>query len=89
MGTKAVSVKLSTEEHERLAALAGKRDRSAHYLMREALLGFLEYEEWRNDFEEEAETAWRDYQKTGEHLTLDDIKEWAAKGFGPLPPWRT
>jgi predicted transcriptional regulator len=88
MGTKAVSVKISSEEHARLAALASKRDRSAHYLMREAIVGFLEYEEWRNDFEEEAEASWVHYKTTGEHYTLEDLEEWAKKPDGPLPPCR-
>jgi predicted transcriptional regulator len=88
MGTKAVSVKLSAEEHQRISALAEKRDRSAHYLMREALLEHLEREEWRISFEEEAEAAWVHYMETGEYHTLEDLEEWAKKPDGPLPPCR-
>ena len=88
MTVKALSLKLSLEEHERISVLAGKKDRSAHYLMREAVLDYLEREENRISFEEEAEFAWRNYKETGEHLTLEDMQAWAKKPSGPLPPWR-
>ncbi len=88
MSMKAVSVKLSAEEHARVAALAGKMDRSAHYFMREAILEHLAREEWRISFEEEAEAAWVHYKTTGEHHTLEDLEEWAKKPDGPLPPCR-
>ncbi len=87
MGTKAVSVKLSTEEHDRIAALAAKRDRSAHYLMREAVTSYLEREEFNLSFAEEADAAWRDYKETGEFISLDRAVEWVKSGNTELPSW--
>jgi predicted transcriptional regulator len=87
MGTKAVSVKLSPEEHARIAAVAGKRDRSAHYVMREAVLDFLEREEQRIGLAEEAEASWRDYKESGEFISLDRAVAWAKSGATDLPKW--
>jgi predicted transcriptional regulator len=87
MATKAVSVKLSEEEHARIAVVAGKRDRSAHYLMREAVLEHLEREEQRISLAEEAETSWRDYKETGEFISLDRAVTWAKSGSSELPKW--
>jgi predicted transcriptional regulator len=84
----AVSVKLSDDERARLAIVAKKTKRSAHYIMREALSGHLAYLEWRLDFIKEAEDALDDYHATGLHLTLEDMETWAKSGMGELPPWR-
>ncbi len=85
--TTAVSLKLSDDERERLAVIAKKQKRSAHFLMREAVVGFLEREEMRQSFHEEAEAAWKDYKETGLHLSLQSIEAWAKSGRGELPPW--
>lgn len=88
MGTKAVSVKLSTEEHERISALAGKLNRSTHYLMREAVSAYLAREEFNQSLAEEADAAWRDYKETGEFISLDRAVEWVKSGKAELPSWQ-
>lgn len=86
---KAVSIKLEDSERERLAVLAEAKQRSPHYLMREAIREYLGREEWRVDFLKEAEEAWRDYQETGLHLTLEDLEDWLKQPAGTaLPQWR-
>jgi predicted transcriptional regulator len=86
---KAVSVKLEDADRERLSQLAAKTRRTPHYLMREAVLSFLDREEKRIAFREEAEAAWADYKETGLHLTLDDMEAWSkASPAAPLRPWR-
>lgn len=86
---KAVSLKLEDADRERLTQLAAKTRRTPHYLMREAVLSFLDREEKRIAFREEAEAAWTDYKETGFHLTLDDMESWAkAKSPAPLRQWR-
>lgn len=87
--TKAVSVKLDDADRERLALLAEKKKRTPHYLMREAVLAFLDREEQRLSFIEEAEAAWADYKETGLHVTLDDMEAWAKSKSGmAVPAWR-
>src|SRR5947207_3653117 len=76
--TSPVSLKLSDDERERLAALATSRKRSSHYLMREAVREYLTREEARQSFRDEAEEAWRDYKETGLHTTQAEMESWAA-----------
>jgi predicted transcriptional regulator len=85
--TRAVSVKLSDSEHERISALAKRSKRSTHFLMREALLEFVAREEFNQSFHDEAEAAWIDYKETGEHLSLDTMMAWLKSGKTELPPW--
>jgi predicted transcriptional regulator len=87
MGTKAVSVKFSAEELARLAVIAEKRDRSAHYLMREAITEYLAREEFAQSLAEEADAAWRDYKETGEFISLDRAVAWVKSGKTELPSW--
>lgn len=72
----AVSVKLDPSEQERLRLLAEQRDRSPHYLMREAIQQYLEREEARESFKREALGAWQDFQETGLHITGDELGAW-------------
>jgi len=79
MTAKAVSIKLDDNDRARLADLAEARNRSSHFLMREAITEYLEREERRATFVKEAEDAWRHYQATGEHVPLAAMDAWAAK----------
>ena len=71
-----VSLKLAPGERERLAALAGARKRTPHYLMREAVSEYLGREEMRQSFRDEAARAWQDYKETGLHVTQDEVDAW-------------
>jgi predicted transcriptional regulator len=82
-----VSVKLDPEERTRLSALAAARKRSSHYLMREAVREYLTREELRQDFADEAERARIDYEKTGLHVTLDEVDAW-VRSLGSRKPQR-
>jgi predicted transcriptional regulator len=83
--TAAVSVKLTAIEKERLAAVARKTKRSAHFLMREAFLEYLERKEHRLAFLEEAELALKDYNETGLYISAEAMEQWAKSGGGELP----
>jgi predicted transcriptional regulator len=92
-----VSIKLDADERSRLSALAAARQRSSHYLMREAVREYLTREELRQAFADEAETAWLDYERTGLHVTHAEIDAWAkslvakplgAKALGTRRPKR-
>lgn len=71
-----VSLKLADGERTRLASLASARNRSSHYLMREAIQQYLTREEARQSFRDEADEAWRAYQETGLHATQAEIDSW-------------
>jgi predicted transcriptional regulator len=72
----AVSVKLDEAEQKRLRALSQARSRSSHYLMREAIRQYLDREEARESFKQEALAAWTEYQEAGLHLTGREVAAW-------------
>ncbi len=74
-----VAVKLDPEIHVRVKALAETRQRSAHFLMREAIAQYVEREERREQFRQDGLKAWQAYQDTGLHVTLADADAWLAK----------
>lgn len=74
--TVTLSVKLDLGDKERLAALAASRNRTPHFLMRQAVQDFLAREEARQAFIAEAKASWEHYAQTGLHVTLDELREW-------------
>ena len=72
----ATSVKLDPELKTRLDRLAGTRQRSAHWMMREAIRQYVEREEARESFKQDALQSWREYRETGRHLTLEETANW-------------
>ncbi len=75
----ATSIKLDDEMKGRVQHLADARRRSAHWIMREAITQYVEREEKREAFKQDALRAWEEYQRTGLHLTLEEADAWLAK----------
>jgi predicted transcriptional regulator len=73
---KTVSVKLDQETRARIEQLAKKHRRTAHWLMREAIQQYLEREEKRESFRQDAINAWKEYQETGLHVTGSEVSIW-------------
>ncbi len=74
----ATSVKIDDELKDRVQRLADTRDRSAHWVMREAIRDYVEREEAKERFKQEALAAWTAYQETGRHLSGEEVREWLA-----------
>jgi predicted transcriptional regulator len=74
----AVSVKLDDALKDRIRALAESKQRSAHWIMREAIEAYVSREEKRRSFIADAEESWRDFQETGLHLTGDEVSAWLS-----------
>ena len=72
----ATSVKLDDDLKGRVRQLAGQRRRSAHWIMREAIEQYVEREEARERFKQEALASWEHYRTTGEHLTGGEVRRW-------------
>lgn len=72
----ATSIKIDDELKDRVRHLAGLRRRSAHWIMREAIAQYVEREEAREDFKQEALASWTAYQETGRHLTGRELRSW-------------
>lgn len=73
------SLRLDPEMKERVQRLAAARRRSAHWLMREAIEQYVEREEKREQFRQDALAAWDEYQKTGLHVTAEEADAWLAE----------
>ncbi|WP_108779890.1 CopG family ribbon-helix-helix protein, partial [Xanthomonas fragariae] len=63
----------------RVQHLAQTQRRTPHWIMREAIAQYVEREEKRETFKQDALRAWEDYQRTGLHLTLEETDAWLAK----------
>lgn len=75
----ATSVKLNDNLKKRVQHLADARHRSAHWIMRQAIEDYVEREEKREAFKQDALRAWEDYQRNGLHLTHAEADEWLSK----------
>ncbi|MEH6499883.1 MAG: CopG family ribbon-helix-helix protein [Pseudoalteromonas distincta] len=74
----ATSIKIDDELKARIQSLAEQRQRSAHWIMREALTQYVAKEEARESFKQEALASWSAYQETGEHLTGEEVRNWLS-----------
>jgi len=74
-----VAVKLDQDTRDRLKRLAEAKDRSTHWMLREAVSQFVEREEKREAFRQAGLQAWAEYQATGHHVTQDEADAWLAK----------
>ena len=76
---KNVTVKLEADMRERIQHIAQAQDRSAHWIMRQAISQYVEREEKREAFRQDTLRAWEKYCQTGLHLTGDEMDAWMAK----------
>lgn len=73
------SLKLDDELKGRIQHLADARRRSSHWIMRKAIAQYVEREEKREAFREDTLRAWEEFQRTGLHLTGEEVDAWMAK----------
>lgn len=88
--TRPTSIKLDDDLKDRIQHLADARQRSPHWLMREAIEQYVKREEQREALRQDALNAWEDYQATGLHATADEVEQWLVS-WGkddevPAPP---
>ena len=72
----ATSLKIDDRLKGRVQQLASKRRRSAHWIMLEAIEQYVEREEARESFKQEAMASWAAYKETGRHLTGAEVSAW-------------
>ncbi|MDT3380203.1 CopG family ribbon-helix-helix protein [Labrys neptuniae] len=70
------SIKLDSKVKDRLQRLADARHRKPHWLMKEAIHQYVEREEKRQAFYDDARKAWDEYQATGLHVTGEEVAAW-------------
>lgn len=74
--TRPVAIKIDIDINERVKRLADARHRTPHWMMREAIRQYVEREEKREVFRQDALKAWQEYQETGLHMTGDEVQAW-------------
>ncbi|HLX53745.1 MAG TPA: CopG family ribbon-helix-helix protein [Aquella sp.] len=74
----ATSLKLNNDLQARIQHIAEIQHRSAHWIMCNAIRMYVEFEEHRETFKQEALASWAHYQKTGKHLTGKEVREWLS-----------
>ena len=84
-----VTVKIEAAIKQRVQRLAQARNRTAHWVMHEAIVQFVDREEKREGVRQDAIAAWEAYQVTGLRVTMDEADSWLAKlqnGEDAAPP---
>lgn len=74
----ATSIKLDDGLKTRIQNLANLRSRSPHWIMREAITDYVNREEAKENFKQEALSSWKVYQETGQHLTGQEVRDWLS-----------
>ncbi len=84
-----VAIKIDEETKARVKRLADARQRTSHWLMREAIHQYLEREEKRESFRHDTLKAWEDYRTTGLHVPDAQADNWLVQleqGHDVEPP---
>jgi predicted transcriptional regulator len=76
MDTTTMGVKLDRETRDRLQKLGKTRNRSSHWLMREAIRRYLEVEERYEQEKAEDQARYQAYLETGHHISHEDMLTW-------------
>jgi len=76
MDTTTMGVKLDRETRDRLQKLGKARNRSSHWLMREAVRRYLEVEERYEQEKAEDQARYQAYLETGHHISHEDMLAW-------------
>lgn len=75
----ATSIKLDDDLKDRVHMLAQQRDRSSHWIMREAIRTYVEREEKREELKKQVQQVWKSYETDGLHLTFEEADKWLDK----------
>jgi predicted transcriptional regulator len=71
-----IAIKIDQETRDRVKRLADARQRSSHWMMKEAISQYLEREEKREALRQDAINAWKEYQSTGMHVGAEEVTAW-------------
>jgi len=74
-----VAIKIDEDIKARVKRLADARQRTSHWLMREAITQYVDREEKREAFRQDALKAWQDFRENGLNVTADEADAWMAQ----------
>ena len=84
-----VAIKINDDIKARVKRLADARQRTPHWLMREAITQYVDREEKREAFRQDTLKSWEAFRANGLHVTADEADAWMArleKGHDVEPP---
>jgi len=71
-----VAVRLDADMKARLEKLGKAKDRSPHYLMKEAIEAYVHEQEAKDEVFQTLVTRWKNYELTGETVSGASVKAW-------------
>ena len=71
-----LGIKLDDATRERLKSVASGLDRAPHWVIKTALIEFLEREEIALKERQEDEARWARYQETGQAISQERVMQW-------------
>jgi predicted transcriptional regulator len=71
-----LGIKLDDATRERLRSVASGLDRAPHWVIKTALIEFLEREEIALKERQEDEARWARYQETGQAISQERVMQW-------------
>lgn len=74
--TVPMSLRVDPTMKDRLQTIAQRHKRSAHALAQEAVYLFVEKQEAKDRWNQEAMEAYNDYKTTGLHITHEELDTW-------------
>lgn len=74
----ATSLKIDSALSAKVDHLAQIKQRTAHWIMCEAIRVYVEKEEAREAHRQEALDSWEHYRETGLHVTGEELKSWLS-----------
>lgn len=75
-------MKIDPEMRERMKRLAERRQRTPDWLTRDAVRQYVEREEARDAFLQQARDAWQEHRQTGLQASAEEVLEWLATWGG-------
>lgn len=79
MTSQTVGLRIDAETQTRLKKLAKARDRSPHYLMKQAVERYLSCEEAVEAEDQLLDERWQEFLVTGKSYSHEDVKTWAVE----------
>ena len=71
-----MTVKLDIDLRQRLLFLAEQQNKTAHALLKEAIIAFVEKEEERQALNKATLASWEHFQETGLHASHEEVSAW-------------
>ena len=74
-----VAIKIDENTKARIRRLADSCQRTPDWLMREAIMQYVDREEKRQAFRQDALRSWEAFRATGQHVAADQADAWLAQ----------